>query len=95
MTDYLYGGPKAGGRWETRHKAIGVAAVRGREEGEYLAARSDTRLAGVPELVLSYTESVEVLPWEWCRYCGEEFYEKGAYADHHPCDMVPEMERQR
>ena len=60
MTGYLYGGGRIG-RWNTRHKAVGVAAVRGREEGEYQATRAGEG-RGVPEFALTWTKNVDIIP---------------------------------
>jgi hypothetical protein len=91
MTGYLYGGAGIG-QFKTRHKAVGVAAVRGREESAYYAAHSEKTRLAFTSTALKWTQRVDVVPWEWCRHCGEPFYEQDAYADHHPCDDAPDVE---
>lgn len=90
MTGYLYGGPGIG-QFETRHRAVGVAAVRGREESAYYAAHSEQGRLAFADTVAKWTRRVDIVPWEWCSFCGEESYEKGGCADHHPCDDAPDV----
>lgn len=78
--DYQYGGPSIG-VYDSRHEAVGQAALVGRQYGSHLASRlgHDGHVTGC---VLEYTEMVHVVPHGHCFFCGETFHSQESQSAH-------------
>ena len=80
---YRYGGPGLG-VYESRHEAVGGAAITMREDGSYPNAPW-THPGRASQWIMP-------IPTARCGYCGEAFDYEGELDDHKPC---PEWEKDK
>lgn len=83
---YNYGGPGIG-VFETRHEAIGAAAIEGREHGDkimspYSGPKSALKLVGP-------------IPQARCGFCGEVFDYESELEEHQTCPHYEETEERQ
>jgi hypothetical protein len=74
-----------GGIHESRHEAIGAAAVAARERWERRKEIAPDKVPDTPP-VLEATERVYAFKPHLCDACGETFLRGEDLRDHHPCE---------
>lgn len=83
---YEYGGPGVGS-YDTRHEAVGKAAVIGREDGDIRQAPFDG-----PKDALRL---VAPIPTLFCGYCRQTFEREPELDEHKPCPEYEQTEGRR